>query len=61
MPYKVNPMTGDLTYYEEAAAAPDTITSSVPTGKYLVTNMYVDPVTLRLVVEYDNTPVISGG
>lgn len=32
------------------------IASQPPSGKYKVTNLYVDPVTGKLVVEYDDTP-----
>jgi len=35
----------------------DGLTVAPPTGKYQVTNLYVDPDTGRLVVEYDDTPV----
>jgi len=33
------------------------VNTSPPTDKYRVTNLYVDPTTGRLVVEYDDTPV----
>jgi hypothetical protein len=33
------------------------IKSNPPKGKYRVTNLYVDPDTGRLEIEYDNTPV----
>jgi len=35
----------------------DSIASEAPAGKYKVTNMYVDPATGTLTVEYDDTPV----
>ena len=35
----------------------DSIASSAPVGKYKVVNMYVDPSTGKLTVEYDDTPV----
>ena len=34
------------------------ILSSPLSGKYRVTNLYVDPSTGKLVVEYDDTPVL---
>ena len=33
------------------------INTTPPTDKYRVVNLYVDPSTGRLVVEYDDTPV----
>ena len=33
------------------------VETNPPAGKYRVTNLYVDPVTGRLEVEYDDTPV----
>ena len=36
----------------------DGLNVAPPTGKCQVTNLYVDPDTGRLVVEYDDTPVI---
>ena len=33
------------------------VSSIPPKGKYQVTNLYVDPDTGKLVIEYDNTPV----
>lgn len=33
------------------------LTSKPPSGKYRVVNFYVDPVTGKLVVEYEDTPV----
>ena len=35
----------------------DSIASSAPVGMYKVVNMYVDPATGKLSVEYDDTPV----
>lgn len=32
------------------------VESKAPVGKYKVTNIYVDPATGKLVVEYDDTP-----
>lgn len=32
------------------------IESSPPSGKYRVTNLFVDPATGRLTVQYDDTP-----
>ena len=37
-------------------AALNTAVSNPPSGKCKVTNLFVDPVTGKLVVEYDNTP-----
>lgn len=36
---------------------PGDIASTPPSGKYKVVNLYVDPVTGKLFVEYDDTPV----
>ena len=33
------------------------IGTNPPTGKYKVTNLWVDPLTGKLTVEYDDTPV----
>jgi len=33
------------------------IPSLPPSGKYKVTNLYVDSITGKLVIEYDNNPV----
>lgn len=33
------------------------LTSKPPSGKYKVTNLYVDPSNGRLTVEYDDTPI----
>lgn len=35
----------------------DGLTSSPPSGKCKVTNLYVDPVSGKLTIEYDNNPV----
>lgn len=35
----------------------ETISSIPPSGKYKVTNIYVDPATNKFVVQYDDTPV----
>ena len=34
-----------------------TITTMPPSGKYKVINLWVDPATGKLTVEYENTPV----
>lgn len=31
--------------------------SNPPVGKYKVINLYIDPATNKLIVEYDNTPL----
>ncbi|KAF0138177.1 MAG: hypothetical protein FD153_1484 [Rhodospirillaceae bacterium] len=37
-------------------SSPGGIVSTPPTGKYKVTNIYVDPTTGKAVVKYDDTP-----
>ena len=39
------------------ANQPVAVVTDPPPGKYRVTQLYVDPLTNKLVVEYDNTPV----
>jgi len=38
-------------------AGTDAIVSSPPSEKYKVTNLFVDPSTGKLTVEYDDTPI----
>ncbi len=33
------------------------VTSTPPTGKYKITNLYYDPEDNRIIIQYDNTPV----
>ena len=40
----------------ESTISPGGVTSNPPSGKYKVTNIYVDPVTGKLTVQYDDTP-----
>ena len=37
-------------------AAGGGVISTPPTGSFKVTNLYVDPLTGKLTIEYDNTP-----
>lgn len=48
MPWKFNPFTNNLTYYEKPTI------SVPPPGDYEVKNVYVDSDTGKLAVEFDD-------
>lgn len=37
------------------------LTITVPDGAYKVTNLYVDPTSGKLIVEYEDTPTVKEG
>ena len=52
MPYKLNPFTGELNYYEKSSS----IISVPPVTMCVVKNMYVDPVGNKLMIKWDDVP-----
>ena len=59
MPYKVNPITGSLDYYEVLPAGSGRIVSVPPTDCYPVTNLFVTSGG-NLQVEWDDSPTTGG-
>jgi len=55
MAWKINPITGQLDYYEAAGTI---ICSIPPSDKCRVTNLYVDPDINKFIVKYDD--VVGG-
>jgi len=52
MPYRLNPFTGGMDYYEESS----NIVSIPPANMCRVKNIYVDPSTNKTIVKWEDVP-----